>query len=399
MSSTPLRIDPLTRPDRAPDRLLDLPEFKAGPPVAEIAERCRRLGRRDLVRLDSNENALGPSPRVAEAVSGACLGAHRYPDHDCFALRGELAASVGLAGPEGVILGQGSTEVIDLLVRAFVEPGERVVVSRGAFLGFWLMARRAHAEIVRPLPRADDRRTDLGALADAVLDEPTRLVYVDNPNNPTGTYNTHDEIVELLEAVGERTLVILDEAYREYVEQDDFPRTPELIRQGYPVVALGTFSKIHALAGLRLGYGFAQPEIVERLERLRPPYNTSSVAQAAGRAALLDFDHQERSRRDNAVERAFLTEGLAALGVDVAPSVTNFLFFETSRLPPAGLAPAGLAPAGLTPAGLARDLFDLGIMVRPTAAYGFPAGLRVSVGTREETQAFLETFDGVISRR
>lgn len=384
MEATPLRIDCL---ERALDRLLELPRFKAGPSVAEIAERCRRLGRSDLVRLDSNENSLGPSPRVGEAVAEAGFGYHRYPDHDGFALRDDLAAAMGLAGREEVILGQGSTEVIDLLVRAFVEPGNRVVASEGAFLGFWLSTRRARAEIVRPRPGAD-RRTDLAALADAALDGSTRLIYIDNPNNPTGTYNTHDEIVEFLDRVGDHALVILDEAYREYVERDDFPRSSELIRAGYPLVSLGTFSKIHALAGLRLGYGLARPEIIERLERLRPPYNTSTLSQVAGRASLLDLDHQERSRRENAEEREFLVEGLCGLGFAPVPSVTNFLLFETTLHDPAELGPASLT----------RELFDLGIMVRPAAAYGFPAGLRVSVGTREENILFLETFDGVLGQ-
>ena len=366
---------------RAHDWVLGVQPFRSGPSAERVDAVRRRLGLADVVRLDSNENALGPSAAVAGALAEAARLVHRYPDHEGRALRGELAHATGLDGPAQVLLGQGSTEVVELLVRALVGPGEGVAVSSSAFLGFRLAAAKANAR-VHLVPPALDRRTDLDALAERVLspgagEGPVRMVYVDNPNNPTGTFNTRAELARFLDRVGDRVLTVIDQAYREYVDDPDFPEAAELVRSGAPVLVMGTFSKIHALAGLRLGYGLARSALLEQVERLRPPYNTSLAAQMAGRAALGDREHQEHSRRSNAAERELLAAGLRRLALEPRPAAANFLFFELEDRDPVALA---------------DRLLDRGVMIRPTGAYGFPRGVRISVGTREENRRLLEVL-------
>ncbi len=340
----------------------------------------------DLVHLASNENPLGPSPRALEALAGAAGGVHRYPDAGARALRRDLAEAAGLegAGPDGlgqVAVGNGSGELIELLCRTFVSDGERVVLSAGSFLLYRIAARAVNAEVVE-IPLTAGWRCDVEALAQAAAgadrgERPARLAFLANPNNPTGTFAPAGELERYFDRVDDRVLTVVDQAYREYADHPDYPDALEYLRRGRNVVVLGTFSKIHGLAGLRLGFAYGPAGVLEALERVRNPFNTSSLAQAAGRAALADRGHVERSRRHNATERAWLAAELAHRGLHPVSSAANFVMVE---LPVRAEQVAG-------------RLLARGVAVRPLEAFGLPEALRVTVGTREENRRFLAALD------
>lgn len=339
---------------------------------------------RELVHLASNENPLGPSPRALDALAGVAGDVHRYPDPGAGALRRDLVEGAGLAESGGirqVAVGNGSGELIELLCRTFVRGRDRVVVSAGSFLLYRIAARAMNAEVVE-VPLTAGWRCDLEALAEEAVGDgrdgrPARLVFLANPNNPTGTFASARELERYFDRVDDRVLTVVDQAYQEYVEQPDYPDALEHLRRGRNVVVLGTFSKIHGLAGLRLGFAYGPAAVLEPLERVRNPFNTSSLAQAAGRAALADREHVERSRRHNTAERSWLARELSRRGLHPVSSVANFLMVE---LPVAAEE-------------LARELLARRVAVRPLDAFGLPEAMRVTVGTREENLHLLAALD------
>ena len=317
-------------------------------------------------KLSSNENPLGPSPKAMAAFREASADLHRYPDGGAERLRAGLARRFGLEA-ERIVCGNGSDELIALLSRAYAGPGDEVLFSRHGFLMYRLSALAVGAK-PRTAPEAD-LRTDIEALLAEVRPE-TRILYLGNPNNPTGSYLTAAEVSELRRRLPPEVLLVIDAAYAEYVEAADYEPGEALVRAGDHTVMLRTFSKIYGLAGLRLGWAYCPPAIADALNRVRGPFNTSAPAQAAALAALEDRDHEARSRTHNRIWRDWLAGALTASGYRVHPSVGNFLLVE--------FADADAADAFLK---------SRGLIMRKMGAYGLPHCLRITIGSEAETRA------------
>jgi histidinol-phosphate aminotransferase len=357
----------------APDYLLRIQPYHPGEPVELLR---RRLGVDQIFQLASNENTAGPPPSALAAARQALSQGQFYPDGGGLLLRQRLADRFGVE-PQQVVLGNGSGELVDLLCKAFVADGGAVVVSRLAFVQYRLSAMAVNAELVEVEPRSGGLRDDAEGLAAAARG--ARLVFLANPNNPTGTYVTRRELDAYFETVGDSVLTVVDQAYQEYVDEPDYPNGLDDLKRGRNVVVLGTFSKLYGLAGLRIGYGLGPAELLAQLERARLPFNTNSVGQAAALAALDDIEHLEATRRRNRLERSFLAAELTRRGLAVTPSIANFLLVELAR-PAAEVVPA---------------LLRHGVWVRGLAPYGLPQAVRVTVGTRRENEAFLAALDAV----
>jgi histidinol-phosphate aminotransferase len=352
-----------------PEHLRAITPYVPGKPLEE-AERELAI---TFVKLASNENPLGPSPKAVAALHDACAGVNRYPDGSGHYLRHALAARHGMR-PEQIVLGNGSTELVEILAKAYLATGKGAVVSEQAFI-MYSIAVRAMAAPLRSVPQKDDHH-DLPAMAEA-CDAGTALVFIANPNNPTGTYVGRAAFDAYFERVPKHVLTIIDQAYFEYVEVPDYPDCLDYLRAGRSVVVLRTFSKIHGLAGLRIGYGVTSPEVTRALEAVRSPFNTSAVAQKAALAALEDTAHVERSRRENARGVKYLQGEMARRGISFLPTVANFILIRTA----------------LPAADLYRTLLARGVIVRPMGAYGYPDGVRVSIGTEAENRRFLDALD------
>ena len=341
--------------------------YVPGRPTEEVE---RELGLRETVKLASNENPLGPSPRAIEAMRAALSQVNRYPDGGAYYLRQRLSQEVGVPA-ECLIIGNGSTEIVEMIAKAFLPPDGESLVSEGAFI-MYRIASLAAAAVVRTVQMTTDLRHDLPAMAAAVGPK-TRLVFIANPNNPTGTRVSTTELDAYFDAVPPTVITVLDEAYREYIEASDYPDGTEALRAGHRVVVLRTFSKIHGLAGLRVGYGVAAPEVVSSLEKVRSPFNSGSVGQVAARAALGDTEHILRSRKENTRELRRVEAALRAGDIEYVPSSTNFVMMRP----------------GIPGERAFQALLQQGVIVRPLGGYGFGDHLRVSIGTAAENDRFL----------
>jgi histidinol-phosphate aminotransferase len=350
--------------------LADLPVYQPGRPIEEVA---RELGldADSIIKLASNENPLGPSPKALAAMQTAVTHCHLYPDGNAFYLKRRLAEKLGLT-PEHLILGNGSNEIIEFLGHGLLDPQAEVVVSEYGFAVYPLVAHLFGAKLIT-VP-ASDYGHDLDAMAAAVSPS-TRVLFVANPNNPTGTLASRESLERLINGIPETVVLVLDEAYIEFLEDpaDFLP----LVRSGAKpnLILMRTFSKIHGLAGLRLGYGMGHPEFIRALERVRQPFNTNAVAQAGALAALADDAHVKATRRNNAEGLRQLSQGLAQLKLEVIPSHANFI----------------LARVG-DGAGISRKLQQDGVIVRPMAGYRLPEWIRISVGRPEDNVRCLDTL-------
>lgn len=346
------------------------------PPGKPIEEVERELGR-SAIKLASNENPLGPSPKARDAIRKFLERLHFYPDGGAYYLRKKLAEIHGL-DMDQIIVGAGSTDLIELVAKTFLSAGDEAITSESAFYMYRLAIEDMGAGLV--LVPMRDMTFDLVAIAHAVTQR-TKVIYLGNPNNPTGTMFTARELDGFLGALPPRVLVVLDEAYYEYVQRPDYSHSVDEVRAGRNIFVLRTFSKVHGLAGIRLGYGMGHPELIEGLNRIRSPFNASSVAQVAGLAALDDREHVARSVESNTREMKFVTEELTLLGIRYTPSVGNFLLMDTGR-------------------DCEEDFVRLlheGIIVRPMKLYGFPTSLRATVGTHEDNEHFLEALRRVMT--
>jgi histidinol-phosphate aminotransferase len=341
-----------------------------------IAEVQAESGRAHVVKLASNENPLGPSPRAVDALRAAIADLHRYPDGPARELRAALARHLGVDAAQ-VVVGNGSTDLIDLLARAFLGPEDNAVASEGAFARFRQVVRARNGR-ARLVPMRELTH-DLDAMRDAV-DDRTRLVYLANPNNPTGTWNRRAEVDRLVDSLPPEVLLVLDQAYSEYADDPEYPQGVEYVRRGAPVVVLRTFSKAYGLAGLRVGYGVAAPGVVDAVDTIREPFNVNALGQAGALAALDDQDHVRGTVELNRVEKEKMRAALVERGLAVAPSLANFLFVETGR------------DGGL----LFRRLLARGVIVRPLRPYRFPTAIRLSIGTPVENAEFLHALDAVL---
>lgn len=347
-----------------------LSPYDPGLPIEEIE---RRYGIRNAVKVASNENPLGASPRAARLIQSRCSDIHRYPDGAGFELKQAIAArhSVGL---EQICLGNGSNDVLDMLARTFVGPGQRGVISQHAFVVYYLSLVYVHAEI--KIVDAVGYGHNLAAMADAV-DANTRIVYIANPNNPTGTWSAEAELRSLLDTVAQSCIVVVDEAYAEYVAEREYPDCSTWLDQYPNLVVTRTFSKIFGLAGLRVGYSLSSPEIGDLLNRSRQPFNCGSLGLAAAAAALGDQDHVERSREMNLEQMEALCRGFAGLGLTTIDSVGNFVCVDLEQ------------PADP----VFEQLLQRGVIARPIGGYGMPNHLRVSVGIDSENRRVLAEFE------
>ncbi|MGO8785827.1 MAG: histidinol-phosphate transaminase [Terriglobia bacterium] len=348
------------------------------PPGKPIEEVERELGH-TTIKLASNENPLGPSPKAQEAIRNYLNHIHFYPDGSGYYLRKKLAGIHGLP-PAQIILGAGSTDLIELVAKTFLAgSADEAITSESAFYMYRLAIEDMGAGLVQTPMR--DQTFDLPAIAHAVTAR-TKLVYLGNPNNPTGTVFTAEELDGFLDAIPPRVLVVLDEAYFDYVQRPDYSHSVDSVRAGTNLLVLRTFSKVHGLAGIRLGYGMGHPELIECLQRIRSPFNASSVAQVAGMAALDDTEHVAKSVESNRHEMKFLTGELTLLGVHYTPSAGNFLLVDTGR-------------------DCEEDFMRLlheGVIVRPMKLYGFPTCLRVTVGRHQENEQFLAALERVLTK-
>jgi histidinol-phosphate aminotransferase len=358
--------------DVAKPYLRDLAIYEPGKPIEETA---REIGLRpgEIVKLASNENPLGPSAGVRAAIEAAVAESNFYPDGGAFHLRRALADTLNLE-PENIILGNGSNEVIEFIGHAFLRPGAAIVTSENAFVAYRLVAGLFGAETIARPDR--DYRFDLDAIAEAITPQ-TRLVFIANPNNPTGTLVDQSAIDRFMAQVPNDVVVVFDEAYYEYL--DDPPDTLQFVRQGRNLVVLRTFSKIHGLAGARLGYGIARPELIRVLQKTREPFNVNGLVQAGAMAALADDEHQRKTKALTDEGRAFLQEEFRQMGLTFVPSVANFV----------------LVKVGDGKAIFERMLRE-GVIVRPMNGYPLPEWVRISVGTIEQNRRCIAALRKVL---
>ncbi|WP_404363383.1 histidinol-phosphate transaminase [Marinobacter sp.] len=350
--------------------------YQPGKPIDELA---RELGLDpdSIVKLASNENPLGPSPLAVEAARDALGTLCRYPDGNGFNLKARLASRLGV-GPAQITLGNGSNDVLEIIARSFASHDSEVIFSQHAFAVYPLVTRALGARGVEVPARHWGH--DLDAMAEAVTSN-TRLIFVANPNNPTGTAHDSQTIEAFLGKIPEEVLVVLDEAYFEYLEGEDFPDGVALLENFPNLIVTRSFSKAWGLAALRVGYSVSSAAIADILNRVRQPFNVDSVALAAATAVLDDEDYLARSRQTNREGIKQLEEGFQALGLDYIPSAGNFVTVDTGE------------EAGA----VFQRLLARGIIVRPIAGYGMPAHLRVSVGLASENRRFLEALPEAIS--
>ncbi|MCD6406428.1 histidinol-phosphate transaminase [Candidatus Aerophobetes bacterium] len=352
-----------------PSEILQVKPYVPGKPIEEVK---RELGLSKVIKLASNENPLGPSPEAVEAICRYASQVHLYPDGDCYYLKRELALHLEVE-PDNIILGNGSDEIVSILTRVFIQEGKEAIMGYPSFLMYKIDTQLARGKIICvPL---NDFKIDIDAIIKAINSN-TRIIFISNPNNPTGTIVTREKMQELVENIPPWVLVVCDEAYYEYVEDSLYPDSLRWVKEGKNVVVLRTFSKIYGLAGLRIGYGVARKEIISILNRARPPFNVNLLAQVAARASLKDKKHLLKSKNLIKEEKKFLYTKLKELGVEFVPSQTNFILIRT----------------GNKTEEIINNLLKKGIIVRGMQAYNLPDYIRLTIGTREENEFFIQEF-------
>lgn len=374
-------------PIHVPEYIRTLVPYVPGKPIEETQ---REFKLKRVIKLASNENPLGSSPKAIQAVRRALSSLHRYPDASGFHLKRALAARNQLS-PEQLILGNGSEEIMDFMIRAYCAPGDAIVTSQAAFIAYKISAQIQGMETLEA-PMTADFRFDLGAMAHlARADERVKIVFIANPNNPTGTYCRTDELREFLRQMQNvrdgSVLVALDSAYWEYVTAKDLPDPMELMREFPNVLVMRTFSKIYGLAGLRIGYGAASRDIVATMEKVRKPFNLNALALVAAQAALGDTGFVSRSRKLNSLGRKFWERELKRLGLPFWPSQGNFVLVDTGR---------GFGKSG---GEVFQECLRLGVIFRPVTNYGLLHALRISFGTVEENRMALKALERVVSAK
>ncbi|HUF60876.1 MAG TPA: histidinol-phosphate transaminase [Verrucomicrobiales bacterium] len=349
-------------------QLRDLVEYEPGRPIEEVA---RELGLdpAGIIKLASNENPLGPSPRAVAAMRAALSQAHLYPDGGGYYLRGAIAEQLGMER-QNVILGNGSNEIIEFIGHAFLQPGSEVIAAKHAFVVYKLMATLFAARTVE----VDDPgfAHDLDAMLEAITPQ-TREIFIANPNNPTGTLVGEDAIARFMDRVPDHVIVVFDEAYHEFLA--DPPDTLRYVREGRNVVILRTFSKIQGLAGLRIGYGIAPAPLIQVLQKTRQPFNANAVAQAGALAGIRDEKHRQRTRELTWKGLRFLESAFSAMDLEYVPSRANFVLVRV-----------GDGDA------VFRALLEKGIIVRAMRGYKLPEWIRVTVGLPEHNRRFVESL-------
>lgn len=353
--------------------ILNATPYLPGKPIEEVK---RELGLKDVIKLASNESPFPPSPKVLDAIRCASRDLNRYPDGGCYHLRQALSRRLGVSGDQ-IIFGNGSDELIVMAVRAFVNEGDQVVLARPSFLIYEIASKIAGAQL-KAVP-LKNFRYDLAGMK-KVLSRKTKIVFIGNPDNPASTYLTHKDVLDFLSEIRRDILVFLDEAYFEFVDEKDYPNTIKLLKAFKNIIVARTFSKMYGLAGLRIGYGIAQPEVVDLLNRVREPFNVNSLAQAAALACLQDEGYYEEIKKKVFVEKRFLYEELKKLGLKFVDGVTNFILVNVER----------------DSRKLSQALLKKGVIIRDMSCWGLKNFIRVTVGTPKENQKFIQALKVVI---
>jgi len=354
--------------------IIHLPVYKPGKPIEEVK---REFGLTDVIKLASNENPYGCSPKAREAIQAELSNLSLYPDGAAVELTTALAGRLGVE-PEQIIFGAGSDEIILMISRAYLTPGSETIMATHTFSQYRHNAEVEGATCV--LVPLKDGTHDLDAMLERITDR-TKIIWVCNPNNPTGTLVPLNKIRSFVEQVPDRIMVVLDEAYYEYLFPEDYGNSLELVKQFKNVVILRTFSKIYGLAALRIGYGIGHKEVIHSVNQVRPPFNTSRIAQAAALASLRDDQFVEECRKRNAEGLEYLRSEFARMGLKAFPSYANFIMVDINR------------PA----APVFEALLRKGIIVRGGHQLDFPTSLRVTVGSREQNEKFILALQEVLS--
>jgi histidinol-phosphate aminotransferase len=344
-------------------------------PGKPIEETRRELGLRDIIKLASNENAFGPSPKAIEAIKKNLLKLNRYPDSQSFYLKKKLAKSLNLDSAN-IVMGNGSDELIDVLIKTFVEPEENIVTSDTTFLEYEIVSRINGRKIITvPMKYF---KYDLVAIKKKINPD-TKMVFISNPNNPTGTYVNRYELDDFLCGLPEKVIVVLDEAYDNFIDVDDFPNSLGYLGNKN-VVVMKTFSKAYGLAGLRVGYCLARPAFTAYMERIRQPFNVNLLAQAAATAALDDKKFLRRTREKILAGKNYIYDSLNKLGIPYVPSVANFILINIGR----------------DTIAVFKDMLKFGVIVRDMKQYGLKNFIRVTIGNKQENERFIRVLKKIL---
>jgi histidinol-phosphate aminotransferase len=348
--------------------------YEPGKPIDELE---RELGVSNIIKLASNENPLGPSAQAIAALQDELAELNLYPDGNAFNLKQALSRELNVE-PAQLTIGNGSSDILDFVLRAFVTPEHEVMFAEHAFAMYPILTRIIGAKPVQV--KARNWGHDLDAMAAAITDA-TRVVFIANPNNPTGTWLTKDELAAFLDRIPEDVLVVLDEAYFEYVDEADYPNGVNLVANYPNLVVTRTFSKVYGLAGLRVGYGVSTPQVADYLNRVRPPFNVNQLALVAAEHALKDKEHLKNSVELNREGMKQLVAAFEQLGIEYIPSVGNFI---SAKMPQSGKA-------------VFEALLREGVIVRPVDNYGMPDYLRITIGTEAENDKFITALNKVLA--
>ena len=354
--------------------ILSITAYQPGLPIEEVK---RKLGLKNVIKLASNENPLGPSPKVVAAIKRDLININRYPDGSGFYIKRSLAKNFNLK-PENIILGNGSDEIIDIIVKTFLKNGEEVLTSKGTFLEY-AIATKANAGKIRTVA-LKNYTYDVDAIKKAVTAK-TKIIFIANPNNPTGTYLNKSELNNLIRCLPKKVIVVLDEAYDEFVTAGDFPKGLSYLRSSKNVIVLRTFSKAYGLAGLRIGFGIAKPQFINFMERIRQPFNTNSLAQAAAIAALTDKTFLRKTKKLINIEKRYIYEQFEKMGIEFIPTQANFILFKI-----------------VNAKYVVDALLKKGVIVRLMKQFGLNNCLRVTIGTKKENRRFINTLKVILRR-
>ncbi len=357
----------------AKQRIFEIEPYRPGKPIEEVK---RELKLKKVTKLASNENPYGPSPAVLKAMIKEAKTVNRYPDGGCFYLRQALAKHLSVEG-DHLIFGNGSDEIIVMAIRAFVNDSDEVIIAKPSFL-IYEIAARLEGAVIKAVA-LNNFRYDLNGMRDAVTSK-TKIIFIGNPDNPAGTFVNETELAGFLSGLRPDILVFIDEAYFEFVHDKTYPNTLQLMKTHKNIIVTRTFSKIYGLAGLRLGYGIADPQIIDILNRLREPFNANSIAQAAALACLNDQKYYRRIGREVASERKKLYRALAKIGLRYVETATNFILIDVKK----------------DSTQVATRLLVRGVIVRDMAFWGMTNYIRVSVGSPEENLEFLRVLKIVL---
>ncbi len=357
----------------AKKHIFSVKPYVPGKPIEEVK---RDLRLRNVVKLASNENPYGPSPRVREAIRRACGHINRYPESNCYYLRKELAKKLKVRESQ-LIFSNGSDEIIVMANRAFLNKGDEVIIAYPSFM-IYEIASKLEGARVQKVPLKNFRYDLDGMLRK--INRRTKIIFIGNPDNPAGTYIPEKELIRFIRRVPSRIVIFVDEAYHEYVQQKDYPQTIRFLKRYKNLIVTRTFSKLYGLAGLRIGYGIANPELINILERVREPFNVNLLAQDAARACLKDGPYYKKRLKGIKRQKEFLYRSLQKVGVKYQKSYTNFILIDTQT----------------DGSRVARRLLRKGIIVRDMAFWGLNQYIRVTIGTAKENKKFIQALREVL---